>query len=296
MKPSCPKNTCPYFESKVSVIKDGYFYRKCESRRIARFRCKECGKSFSHATGTLEFGQKKRKVNTRLRDLLSSSVSMRRAAFLLRISRTTVDRKLIYLARKARLSQNNFLESIKGSVLDLQFDDLISAEHTKLKPLTISLAVDKKRRFLLAAKVGSIGAFGHLAELSRKKYGKRKNEHHQTLTELFKIITPTLSKRVKIESDEHRFYRPITRVFVPAADHLQYKGGRGCVAGLGELKKLNFDPLFTLNHTCAMLRANINRLTRRTWCSTKKPDRLQMHLDIFIDFYNQKYLPRFAKS
>lgn len=295
MTPICPQTTCPYFGTKVFVIKNGYFYRQCESRKIARFRCKHCKKSFSHATGTLEFGQRKRRINSKLRDLLSSSISMRRAAFLLGVSRTTVDRKLIYLAKKARLSQSKFLESIKGTVTELQLDDLISCEHTKLKPLTISLAVDKKRRFLLGARVGSIAAFGHLAELSRRKYGRRKNEHQKTLTELFELISPSLTGDLVIESDEHKLYRPMINSFTPRALHLQYKGGRGCVAGQGELKKLAFDPLFTLNHTCAMLRANINRFTRRTWCTTKDPARLQMHIDIFTDFYNQKYLARFGK-
>ncbi len=30
--------------------------------------------------------------------------------------------------------------------------------------------------------------------------------------------------------------------------------------------------------TLAMLRANINRLVRRTWCTTKKPERLAAHI------------------
>ncbi|HLT21984.1 MAG TPA: hypothetical protein VKZ84_01005, partial [Bacteriovoracaceae bacterium] len=76
----------------------------------------------------------------------------------------------------------------------------------------------------------------------------------------------------------------------PRAEHIRHKGGRGCIVGQGELKKLARDPLFTLNHTCAMLRANINRLVRKTWCTNKKIERLKMHLDIFIDFYNQTYL------
>ncbi|EQC44199.1 hypothetical protein [Bacteriovorax sp. Seq25_V] len=48
--------------------------------------------------------------------------------------------------------------------------------------------------------------------------------------------------------------------YFPEAEYRRYKGGRGCIAGQGELKKLRFDPLFTLNHTCAMFRSNINRL------------------------------------
>lgn len=292
MTPSCPNSVCPYFETKEFVRKNGYFIRRCESRPIARFICKKCRKSFSHATGTLEFRQRKRRINSKLKGLLASSVSLRRCAFLLGVSRTTVDRKFLYLAKKANLSQKKFLESISGTVAHLQFDDLITSEHTKLKPVTVSLAVDKKRRFILGTEVGKIPAFGHLSELSKSKYGHRENQHQQTLERLFQNIVPTLSKDVTIESDEHRLYRPITKSYLPKVqNHLQYKGGRGCIVGQGELKRLGRDPLFTLNHSCAILRANMNRLVRKTWCTSKKLDRIKMHLDIFIDFYNQRYLP-----
>jgi hypothetical protein len=81
----------------------------------------------------------------------------------LNIHRTTVERKLIYLAKKANKSQHEFLKELRGKVTHLQFDDLITSEHTKMKPLTISLAVDAKRRYILGTAVAPIGAFGHLA-------------------------------------------------------------------------------------------------------------------------------------
>lgn len=295
MTPNCPNQSCSSFETKDFVRKNGRFYRRCESRFIARFICIQCRRSFSHATGTLEYRQKKRRENTVLRNLLASSISLRRSALVLGLSRTTVDRKFIYLAKKAKLSQQEFLKSIRGTVTDMQFDDLITTEHTKLKPVTVSLAVDKKRRFILGIEVGRIPAFGHLAKLSRNKYGPRPSEHLATLESLFETITKTLSKEVRIESDEHTFYPLMVKKYAPHAEHLRYKGGRGCVVGQGELKRLGHDPLFTLNHTCAMLRANINRLVRKTWCTNKKIERLKMHLDIFIDFYNQTYLPEFIK-
>jgi len=217
-------------------------------------------------------------------------MSMRRAAMVLNIHRHTVERKLIYLAQKARLTQAEFLKTLHASVKHLQLDDLITIEHTKLKPLTVSIAADADRRFILGAKVGTIGAFGHLAELSRRKYGKRKNEHLKTLKELFVIITPTIKPNAVVSSDEHHNYPRYVKRFLPNSHHATFKSEKGSITGQGELKKVVFDPLFTINHSLAMLRANINRLFRRTWCTTKKKDRLQMHLDIFLDFYNRNYL------
>lgn len=287
----CPAFSCAYYKKNDFVIKDGFYFRKEDARRIPRFRCKKCGQRFSQSTTSLEFRQKKRRVNHMLFQLLASGISMRRSARLLKIHRTTVHRKVIYLATKARLKNEIFLQSlIDRPVTHLQFDDLITSVHTKLKPLSVTVAVDANRRYILGAEVGSLPAFGHLAALSRRKYGVRKNEHKKKLETLFSKIRKTIHPLALIESDEHQNYRPAVLEYFPHHEHRQYKGGRGCVAGQGELKKLNFDPLFCLNHTCAMLRANINRLIRKTWCTTKNPDMLQKHLDIYIHFHNQYYL------
>jgi transposase-like protein len=276
---------------KTSVIKYGRFYRRSESRWIQRYRCKTCGSHFSAATGTLEFKQHKRRENLPLLRLLTAGVSMRRSAMLLKIDRRTVDRKLIYLAKKARLRHHEFLLQLKGKVESVEFDDLVTSEHTKMKPLTVSLAVDAKHRYLLSAKVGRIPAFGFLADRSRKKYGKRDNDHKKTLRAMFEEMSSTVSRKALVQSDEHQRYPEFVKNYLPGREYRRHPGGRGAIAGQGELKKKHFDPIFILNHTCAMLRAGVNRLIRKTWCTTKRPERLQMHLDIFIDFYNRIYLP-----
>jgi hypothetical protein len=288
MIPGCPNFICAFYQKNTFVKRDGYYYRKDDSRKVSRFKCKECSRKFSSATFKMEYRQKKRRVNIKLFELLSSGVSMRRSARLLRIHRVTVHRKLIYLAAKSRKNHQDFLVSLKkDAVTHLQFDDLISSVHTKLKPVSISLAVDSKRRYILGAKVANIPAFGHLAELSRKKYGRRENKHFEMLNQLFDQIAPVVHQHSTIESDEHQSYAPTVLKHFPMANYTQYKGEKGCVAGQGELKKVKYDPLFPINHACAMLRANINRLIRRTWCTSKSIVMLQNHIDIYIQYHNQ---------
>lgn len=290
MIPGCPNFHCDFHHKKDHVVRDGSYFRKEDSRKIARFKCKSCRKKFSFSTFKLEYKQKKRRINHKLFMLLASGISMRRAARFLNVHQTTVHRKVIYLAKKSRKEHGDFLAELrKDPVVSFQFDDLISSVHTKLKPVSISIAVDAKRRFILGAEVGSIPAFGHLAELSRRKYGKRKNEHEEKLAKLLADISPSVSAIAKIESDEHHSYAPLVFKFFPYAEYVQYKGEKSCVAGLGELKKVHYDPLFKINHTCAMFRANVNRLFRRTWCTSKKTEMLKNHLDIFIHYHN-KYL------
>ncbi len=68
---------------------------------------------------------------------------------------------------------------------------LITKENSKLKPLSISIAVDADSRLILAGKVSQIPAFGHLAHVAKKKYGRRECHHRLGLEALFKEIRPS---------------------------------------------------------------------------------------------------------
>jgi hypothetical protein len=45
-----------------------------------------------------------------------------------------------------------------------------------------------------------------------------------------------------------------------------------------------------------MHRARINRLIRKTWCTTKKLDRLADHIAIYADFHNEYLDQKEAKK
>ena len=287
MKRICPNLICAAPEF---IIRDGTFRRKDDSKLVQRFRCKTCGFRFSSATLSDFYYHKRRRVSSPLLKLLSSGMSLRRSARLLNVDPKTVARKLPILAKRCRELNDKALKKFQGRIFNVQIDDLITKENSKLKPLTLSIAVDEDRRRILAVEVSKIPAFGHLSKLALKKYGKREDEHHVGLTKLFKKIAPVISSEVVIKSDEHQRYPGFISTYLPRAKHFTFKSERSCVAGQGELKKVQFDPLFIINHTCALLRANINRLIRKTWCTTKDPQRLKDHLDVFVYFHNEVLL------
>ena len=290
MNYNCPNPLC---QNKNHTIKDGFFYRKNDSRIIQRFKCKNCCKRFSSETLKLEYRQKKRRVNYPLLKLLCSGVSIRRSARLLNINPKTVDKKLQYLAIKARAKNKKRLKSLKKAT-HVVFDDLITKENTKLKPLSVTIAVNEKTREILSTEVSQIPSFGHLAKRSVKKYGPRRCDHLKGLGSVFKSLTFSVHEHAILKSDEHKKYPFVVSKYFPQGTHQTFKGERAHIAGQGELKKCGYDPLFVINHTCAMLRANINRLVRKTWCTTKSIMRLKDHIDIFTYFYNQIYLKTFS--
>jgi hypothetical protein len=277
----CPNPLC----NSPHIVKNGAYFRPSDGKWVKRVKCKMCKLHFSAATFQKSYRQNKRRVNPQVFKLLCSGVSMRRTALLLNLHRITVSRKLAFLALVSQERQARFLKT-GPKVQHLQFDDLITIEHTKCKPLAVSLAVEEKTRRLLGFEVSRIPASGPLAEISRRKYGRRPNHRPKALQRLLERVRPLVAENASISSDEDPVYAPLVKRNFPTAVHHRYPGGRGCVTGQGELKKLRFDPLFSLNHTCAMLRANINRLFRRTWCTTKKMACLEQHVAIYMDFHN----------
>jgi hypothetical protein len=286
MKIHCP--SC--FSKRSQVQSRGTFVRKADGKRFRRFYCVQCACFFSTATYLRCYRQKKRCLNKRIFQLLCSGVSQRRIARILKISRTTVVRKLLYLSDVSKAENFRMLVRMP-KVESLQFDDLETIEHTKLKPLSVAIAVEKSERKILGFTVSQMPAKGLLAAKSRKKYGRRRDERGQGWTELFERISPMVKHKARIETDENPHYAQYVRRWCPTAEHVTYKGQRGSVAGQGELKKIKFDPIFSINHTMAMCRANINRLFRRTWCTTKRPDRLAAHLELYV-YYHNRFLTR----
>ena len=286
--------TCPYCSvsrspsaSQSKIIKAGFFRRKSDSRIIQRFKCSLCQRYFSNASCHPAFGQNKRQMNDRLRKLICSGVSLRRSAILLRISRTTVKRKFEYLGLQAK-RQLREMNLKSAPCHEVQFDDQETFEHTKCKPLSITLAVDSKTRRILGFEVSKMPAKGHLTKIAFKKYGKRKDERAAGRKQLFETLKPLVLPNAIFKSDENPHYPRDLKAVFPKCVHLTFKGERGSIVGQGELKKVRFDPLFSLNHTCAMTRANMNRLFRRTWCTTKLPERLEDHFAIYAVYHNSQ--------
>lgn len=290
MRLQCPTQRASCLRAR-NIVRFGRYYRISDRKWVPRYKCAHCGRHFSQATNSPCFGQNKRQINGTVFGLLVSGVSQRRISRLLGIKQLTVKRKLEFLARQARLA--NHRERLKHpTVSEFQFDDLETIEHTKLKPLSVTMAVEKNSRFILGFEVSRMPAKGLLAKKALKKYGHRPDERAHARNRLFRKIRGKIHPFATIHSDESPHYPGDVKEFFPQCTHLTVKGQRGAVQGQGELKKIGFDPLFTLNHTFAMFRANINRLFRKTWCTTKRLQALIDHIEIYVFFHNQFLIPQ----
>ena len=283
--PQCCHHSPTPTASRTLVVKIGHFFRQEDQSLQQRYLCRVCKKSFSSATPHPCYRQKRRLLNPEVFQYLVSGVSQRRLAKTLRANRKTIAHKLVFLSHWAHPFLNHY-QNLKPKALHIQFDDLETFEHSKLKPLSVVMAVEAKTRRILGFRVAQMPAKGLLVKRSLKKYGRRKDHRRAARRSLFQDLTKFVDQDARIQSDQNPHYKKDVKDYFPKASYETFPGRRGCVVGQGELKAGGFDPLYSLNHTFAMFRANINRLFRRTWNTTKRPDRLTAHITLYCLYHN----------
>lgn len=292
-----PKNICPFPGCPTEslspdpnhLVRNGTFYRRSDKKYIPRYRCKGCKKGLSDATLDPCYRQKKRTINFQVEALLVSKVHLRECARLMGITFGTVIRKKKFLAAQRGLEHQDLLNLHMGEFRfkDLQFDEMETYEHSRMKPVSIPLIVHGPTRLVLGVDACSMPAKSLLAHKALAKYGVRKNLRTPTLESLFESLSNHVNPKMSIRSDSCPWYPKSVRKYFPDAKHETVLSRAACVAGHGELKKGGNDPLFSLNHTAAMFRDHMSRLIRRTWCGSKKIGSLREHLILYMAAHNR---------
>lgn len=235
----------------------------------------------SSRTFKLDYRHKKMDLNYQLAKLLVEGASLRSASRILGLTYKNTYQKFLWLKKVVEEKK----KLLQYSESEIQFDELETIHHTKCKPLSITIVTSKE--YLLALQVAEMPAKGRLAKISRQKYGERKDERQSVVESTLNYVKAKLKTNpIVIKSDASPIYRSIVSRVFPQSFYEQHSRA-------GELEKLRskihesnhkrrFDPLFDVNHACALLRSQIKRLTRRSWCTTKKIENLQLHLDLFV--------------
>jgi transposase-like protein len=285
---------CPKCDNREYPYKKFGFYTKIsdDKGKVQRYQCKVCKGTYSDQTGSLTYMEKKPHLTQKVMELLMGGMSQRSAANILKTKVHTVSSKMKRLGIRAKVLLRQCTPERATSNLAVKqifFDEMETFEHTKCKPISIFLAVEEKTRKILDVDVAPMPAKGKLSAVSRHKYGIRPDGRRKMLESSLSTLKDRFLNLTLLKSDQCPRYRTIVEnVFGDSVLHQTYKGRRGCVVGQGELKRGGFDPLFSLNHTCAMFRCRIKRLSRRTWCTTKKLVCLEYLIQLYAWWHNER--------
>lgn len=303
-------------------VKNGYSRTAHNRQYNPNYKCKECEYVFTSKTHRTNKFHKKPEINAQVFKWVCSGVSLAQIARNLKIDKKTIERKIVWLANQAKIAHQNRLydsNSISNHVAHIQLDELETFESSRLKPLSVTIAIDAETGFIFALDVATMNAKGKIATKSREKYGLRKDTRRQSLVKVLNTIKncrdskdtcPVIGSRLLSQKtradiepsasapetakqlgerlplvfscDSKKTYVPMIKKVFPDAEIHQYLLSK---QKRGDPKK--YDPLFTINHLCARLRADIAPLSRKSWTTTKSVEGLQKLLWIYIAWINK---------
>lgn len=192
------------------------------------------------------------------------------------VAKKTVERKFLRLAARARKIHEQQIEEGLLASSYVFFDEMETFEHSKLKPVSVALAVQGKTGKILDAKVARSHPKRN-AKASHKQYPHWTNNSIEARRSVMSTIKRCGRDDLTIATDKHKSYPSLVRSIAPRAKIEQFRR---------KAFYASYDPLFWLQHICARIRADLSRMRRRTWVTTKKMERLQAHLDLYIAYNN----------
>ena len=294
--PRCPNADCSEHWSPRPGFyrRNGYFSPKCRAHRVPRFVCRTCGRGFSRQTFRVDYCDHRPDLNAKLFQLLASGVGLRQSSRLLGLSRRCTELKFRKIARHLR----GLNENLRGPLPPdsaLQLDELESYEGRRnTRPVTVPMLIERKSRYIIEAESAPIRPRGRMSPARLRaiaedeaRYGKREDGSRRAILSVLQKGAALVEEHetVVLETDEKSIYPTLARQ-VFGADRLVH------VQTSSKLPRANWNPLFAINHTEAMVRDLLGRLRRRSWLVSKKREYLDLGLQLVMAYRN--YIrPRF---
>ena len=276
----CPDPKCHFGKGEYAGFfrRRGAYSTKCHPLPIQRFQCKGCRKVFSQQTTTATHHQKHPEINALLARLLCEGVTLRGCSRVLGCTYDTVKSRTDWLAVQARTAHEQALASGRLSTSWMQFDEMMTFEHARSRTLGIALVVRGKTAEILSITVGRIPSSGHLATIGKTRYAWTANEGPATCRRALEQAAIAAKKDAcTVSCDKATSYPKLVAATIPHAVVDARKRSKETGA---------FDPMFSLNLTCAKIRASVAVMARKTWTTTKSIEKLQDKLDIFVAVHN----------
>jgi len=223
----CPNSACRFHRSLDAAeelygttrfwVRMGHYQRRIDRRPAPRYRCRACGRSFSSQTNSPTYRQYRPDINGIVFRLLCSGVTMRRTALVVGVSRTTIERKTTWLANRARSIHNKRLADGELKTSLVQFDELQTFEHTRLKPVSVAVAIRAKTGEIIDIDVAMMSSFGAMVRRTRELYPYWHEARKGARESVFRSVAKCAKPGITIRTDKDRRYPPIINRLVPDA-------------------------------------------------------------------------------
>ncbi len=219
--PFCPNEKCKFhshLKARWGYKRYGSYIRKTDNRRIQRFKCLSCGRTFSTQTFSTTYWQKKPFIDAMIFSRLVNGMCNRQIARDIGVDPTTIDRKISRLGRHCLL----FL-TVMGqngpTARQIVYDGLETFELSQYYQFHHNIAVEKGTDFILFFNDSELRRKGRMTKVQKRRRAELEELHGRpdpraiekaTKEVLSEVIPP--QGMVTFYTDDHPQYRkPIRR-------------------------------------------------------------------------------------
>jgi len=284
--PHCPNPNCKYHNGKHPdwpFKRKGFFTRRIAPKRIQRFTCLHCGRTFSSQTFSTTYWLKRPELSAWIFMMTVGCMANRQIARALKCAPATVDRRISRLGRHCMLLHIKMLEDVP-SPPEIVFDGFETFELSQYYPFHHNLAVEPDTGFLLYHTDSPLRRKGRMTKIQKVRrlqledlYGRPDPKAVETgVLDLLKFVTRG-RQSVTGRSDEHPAYvRSIKRLGI-AFEHQ--------VTSSKDHRDRN-NPLWEVNLADLMIRHSTAAHKRETIAWVKRRQSSAERLSIFMVWRN----------
>ena len=171
--PHCPREDCPQHRlhpgEEMRFKPDGSFPRKCDRRRVPRYRCRVCGKGMSQQTFSVTYYLKRPELLPHIAAGLNAGSAHRQLARSLGCNQSTVTRQGDRIARHCILLSARALERIGTIGESVVFDHFESFVFSQDLPVGLGTAVGHESWYVYDMEPAPHGRGGRISSAQKKR-------------------------------------------------------------------------------------------------------------------------------
>ena len=218
--PFCPNQNCKAhkpLQNNWHYIKFASYRRKSDNRKIQRYRCMTCKRTFSTQTFSTTYWQRLRGIDAKIMTKTIGCMANRQIARDLGIDPATVNRKLARMGRHCLLFFNQVMKTAKPAQ-QIVFDGFETFELSQYHPFHHNVAVEKDTDLVLFFNDSELRRKGRMTDPQKRKRSKLEKQFgkpdpraiEKATSELLSVVIH--EKPVELFTDDHHQYRrPIRR-------------------------------------------------------------------------------------
>jgi len=226
--PHCPNSNCLYHRELIkdwTYKKIGSFRRQLSPKRIQRYLCKACKKSFSTQTFSSSYWQKRPDLDQLIFLKTTGGMASRQIARDIDVSPETVDRHIARLGRHCMLLHHNLMQH-SVPVSEVVVDGFESFEFSQYFPMHHNVAVEKGTDFFIYFNDSPLRRKGRMTDLQKRRRKHLEMTHgrpdpkaiEKDMTELIEVALNG-EESATIYSDDHPAYKRSLRNIKATIDH-----------------------------------------------------------------------------